>query len=227
MTAVESSLQRYLGEVELAAYTFYVWKSINDLALKERTILDVLNRNALSWQVMMHSLQCTFFISQGRIFDRNSKSFSVHKLLGTCKQKIHEFSKEQLRSRKGGHGPEPEWLDKYMANTYEATVQDFDPIEDDVAKWAEVFKRIYQPIRHKVFAHKDLKYIDASHSLFGQSKTCQVEDMLAFLYAIQRYIFELFYNGKKCRLTDFQHTGEERVSADVRSLLEALRPIQS
>ena len=76
MTDVEASLNHYSKEVDLATYTFFVWKSINNIAVGDKEILTALRRNALSWGVITHSLQCTFFICLGRIFDDRKDSFS-------------------------------------------------------------------------------------------------------------------------------------------------------
>lgn len=216
-------LTHYRNEVHLATNSFYVWKSINNIAAEDKSYVNALNRTPLSWQVIIHSLQCTFFISLGRIFDGDKNSFSIHNLLKECTGNIAEFSKEKLRARKCGGETEPEWLDDFMVETYEPGDVDFVCLDAEVEKWSGIFKNIYKPLRHKIFAHKDLKYLDDAHLLFSTTSICEIEEMLSFLHAIDRYVWELLHNGRKCDLNEFVQDAEEIVGQDVKLLLELLR----
>jgi hypothetical protein len=223
MKSTEAMLTHYRNEVHLATNSFYVWKSINNVAAEDKSYITALNRTPLSWQVITHSLQCTFFIGLGRIFDRDKDSFSIYNLLKGCTENIAEFSRPALRARKCGDEPEPKWLDEYMASTYEPSADDFVCLDAEVEKWSEIFKSIYKPLRHKIFAHKDIKYLDEAHLLFSKTNIGEIEEMLGFLHAIDRYIWELLHNGRKCDLNDFVQDEEERVRLDVKSLLESIR----
>ncbi len=220
---IEEILTHYRNEVHLVTQSFYAWKSINNLAAEDKGYLSALNKTPLSWRVITHSLQCTFFICLGRIFDKDKDSFSIYNLLKECKENIAEFSKTALRVRKCGGGSEPEWLDDYIASAYEPDADDFACLETEVVKWEEIYRTIYKPLRHKIFAHKDLKYIEDASLLFSKTNIGEIEEMLCFLHAIERYVWELLHNGRRYDLTDFKQEEEERVRQDVLSLLESLR----
>jgi hypothetical protein len=110
-----------------------------------------------------------------------------------------------------------------MASTYEPEAADFVCLEAEIEKWGEIFKKIYKPLRHKIFAHKDLKYLEESHLLFSKTNIGEIEGMLCFLHAIDRYVWELLHNGRRYNLNEFIQDEEERVLLDVKTLLESLR----
>lgn len=223
MKSIEAIFTHYRNEVHLVTHSFYVWKSINNLTAADKGYLSALNKTPMSWQVITHSLQCTFFICLGRIFDKDKDSFAIYNLLRECKENVAEFSKTALRARKCGGGPEPEWLDEYMVSTYEPCIDDFAYLEAEVEKWEGIFRTIYKPLRHKIFAHKDLKYIEDASLLFSKTNIGEIEEMLCFLHAVERYVWELLHNGRKCDLTDFEQEEEDRVRRDVQTLLDSLR----
>ena len=55
MTTVETLLNEYNGEVNIAAFSFFTWKSINNLAAGDTTSFQSLQPNALSWNSITHS----------------------------------------------------------------------------------------------------------------------------------------------------------------------------
>lgn len=223
MNSVEEYFKQFSKETSVPRSTFYIWKLINNLAAEDNEILRALNQNALFWNIAMHSLQCTFFISLGRIFDTDSKAFSVHKLLKKCIEDIRAFSKDSLRKRKIGAGPEPDWISEYMKNAYEPSKKDFQYLRGEVSKKHKEYEQIYKPIRHKVFAHADLKAITDKQYFFAQTSIDGTEEILAFLYQIEMIIFQLLYNGRLCKIGDFNYDEEQYHLRDINSLLSSLK----
>ncbi len=160
MNIIEENLSHFSNELSAAEHSFFAWKAINHLGANNAEIYHALNRNALSWNVIAHSLQCTFFISMGRIFDTRGDSYSVYKFLDNCTNHIDEFSGPKLKARrqnilKKATAPDPRMLDIENYPFYEASKRDFITISERVCEWGDIYKAIYQPIRHKMFAHKD------------------------------------------------------------------------
>jgi len=224
MTDVEVLLKEYRGDVNIAVSSFYAGKTINKLAASDQKVFCVLNRNALSWRIIVHSLQVTFFAALGRIFDRDARSVSVHGLLGVCKKEITQFSKLALEARKlkEANGVRPEWLSDYLQGVYEADTTDFDALAQILCRHEETYTSKYQPIRHKVIAHNDLTTIGFKDALFSTTNIAEVEEILEFLHQVERVVAELHVNGRKTSLT--QHTlDEERyVREDLEKLLAIL-----
>ena len=65
---IKALLDEISGEIIVASQAFYAWKSIHNFASKDNTLHKAINSNALSWNIFLHSLQATFFISLGRFF---------------------------------------------------------------------------------------------------------------------------------------------------------------
>jgi hypothetical protein len=219
---IESALRHYSAEVDSASYSFYMWKAIHE-ATANADVLEAMNRNPLSWSVMLHALQTTYFIALGRLFDSDRRSLSVHKLLRLCADHAEEFSRERLRERKLALGfRDAEQLERYLAATYEPISSDFDVLLPKADAMSRVFKEKYQPIRHKHLAHRDLAHLGSVNVLYQKTDVGEVEALLRFTYAIERYVWELFNNGRKYDLGDLTSDVHERVEEDVTQLLGSL-----
>lgn len=222
MTDIESALRHYSAEVDSASYSFHMWKSIHE-ATADADILEAMNRNALSWRVVLHALQTTYFIALGRLFDPDPRSLSVHKLLRLASDHSEEFSRERLRERKLALGfDDLGELERYLAATYEPIPGDFDVLLPKADAMTLVFKEKYQPIRHKLLAHRDLAHLSSAAVLYQGTDVGEVEALLLFAYAIECYVRELLNNGRKYDLGYFTCRDHERVEADVARLLDSL-----
>ena len=223
MSLIEKYFKYYENELNVAASSFYAWKSINNIAVDDKDVYNALNRNALFWNITQHSLQCTFFISLGRIFDIDDQAFSIHKLLKACIENITEFSESHLRERKKGNGPEPDWLDDYMKGIYIPSENDFQRLRGEVSKQRKIYVDKLQSVRHKVFAHTDLLSIEKTHKFFAEATIGDIQDLLKFLFQIKRTIFELYHNGRKGEIGEFHFDEEEYVLKDISSLMNLLK----
>ena len=214
-------LKEYTDEVNAAAGSFFTWKSINDLAARESKVLWALNKSALTWNVVVYSLQVTFFIALGRIFDRDSRSLTIYTLLSECAANLQQFTRGALEKRRvdEAHGQRPEYLDDYLKGVYEAKKADFDALEQVAKAYTDAYRRVYEPIRHKVIAHKDLAIIGSKDALFARTKIGEIQEMLEFLHQTHRVIWELYHNGRLTALADHQYAEGERYKSDVEQLL--------
>lgn len=222
---LDRQLQHFRQELSTAAHTFFLWKGVNNCAAEDRDIHRGLNEQALSWNTITHSLQTTFFIALGRLFDTDGKSFSVHTFLRNCIDNLGQFGKEALRARKmeGLNGKEPDWLKKYIEKAYVPSEIDFQRLRGELSKRQKQYEEIYRPIRNEVFAHRDAASMDNVEGLFGKTRIDVIEELLSFLYQIQEVVFQLLWNGKLREIGDFEYGEEEFVVDDVRELLVRLR----
>lgn len=127
MKNIEEALKLYQDEVATASWAFYAWKNIRSIGSNDRAVRQGLNRNAATWNVIAHSLQMTFLITIGRLFDLNVGAFSVHALLRFCIRNIEQFYTQHTRERKSTDqmGVELDWLAEYIKHVYEAKDEDF------------------------------------------------------------------------------------------------------
>lgn len=212
-------------EVTLGCQSFFVWKSINNLAYNDAGLHRLLNRNALSWNIILHALQNTFFITMGRLFDVDSNAFSIHALLRACLSNIDQFSIDNLRTRKlrDSTGKVPEWLDGYLAEAYVPCEKDFHVLKRETSKYQKEYESVYRPIRHKVIAHKELISIDSVDQLFAKTDLKQIQRLLIFTHQIEKIVFEFLQNGRLTKIGDHYFDEEEYVEKDVISMLGSFR----
>jgi hypothetical protein len=225
MKSIEKAQAIFSGEVTNATWSFFVWKSFNNVVSVDRDIYRAINENALSWNIINHSLQSTFFITLGRLFDIDGDAFSVHSLLRCCIAHIDQFSLDNLRQRKikGNDGKEPDWLEGYMADAYQPVVEDFQRLRGEVSKQQKIYEEIHRPIRHRVIAHKEVDSIENVGELFGKTNIGQIQDFINFLHQIQNIVFDLLFNGTLNSIGHYRFTEDERAHRDVESLLNRLK----
>jgi hypothetical protein len=226
MQTVEELLKEYRGEVNIAATSFYAWKNINKLAVGDDKIFQALQRNALSWNIFTHSLQITFFTALGRIFDNDNRSFTVRSFINKCQSNVDQFSKVAFEARRlsSANGIRPDYLDDYLAGVYEPVAADFQALADAVGPHETAYKNNYQPIRHKLIAHKDFATIGGKDTLFAKTNIEEIEKILAFLYQIEKFVEQLVLNGRLTELNDHKLNEEDYVRKDLEKLFLKLCP---
>ena len=226
MEDIEKLYKEFQSEVNVACWSFYTWKNIHNIAAGDKKVHHALNRNPLSWNIILYSLQSTFFITIGRLFDTDKRSFSVHTFLRKCIENIDQFSKDALRKRrmKGSEADKPSWLDEFIEKSYQPNKEDFLKLKDEVSKRQKQYESIYKPIRHKIFAHKDLKNIKCVDILFGKAKIGEIQGILYFLYQIKIIIRELLENGIWKKIGYYSFNEEEFVIKDIAGLLDKIKP---
>ena len=221
MSSIEEFFQEYRDEVNVAAYSFYAWRNINNLAAQDPTLFKALQRNALSWNLIVHALQITFFSALGRLFDSDKRSLTVHTFLTKCEAAIGQFSKPALEARRiaSNHGIRPDYLDQYLLGVYEPREADFQELAVAIAPWEAVYNSKYRPIRHKLIAHKDLATIGSKDSLFAKTNIGEVEAILEILFQVAAVVEQLLNNGRLTNLADHKPSKEEFLLQDLDSLL--------
>ena len=215
MNAIEENRKHFASEISIAEDSCYAWKSINSLSSSDPEINSALNENALSWVIIDHSLLCTLFITLGRIFDKRTDSFSVYKFLDTCICNIDAFSLPKLKARRNN--------DVYSFHA--VSENDFIALKDQARNWGDIFDAIYKPIRHKIFAHKDNALSLNTYELFNKTRKEQINNMLAFLSAVNLVVQQLYDNGEKYSIEYFveKYNEEERMYSDIHSLLDKIK----
>lgn len=209
-------------DVEITIRVFFLWKGIYSIVNKENAILSILEKHHLSWNTILHSLQCTLFVSLGRLFE-GEEAISADKFLRTCIDNIDEFSKNSLRNRKiAQHGGKQEWLDLYMNNIYEPKVKDFDKIIEKFTKRKALYVKNYRSVRHKIITHQNEATINNFSILFEKLKTDEIQDFLLVMYQIDRVIFHLLFNGKLYPIDSFILEERNPVYEDIELLLKKI-----
>ena len=225
MVEIEELYKEFESEVNVACWSFYTWKNIHNVAAGDKKIHHALNRNPLSWNIILYSLQCTFFITIGRLFDTDRRSFSVHTFLRKCSENADQFSKDSLRKRriKGYEADKPSWLDEFIEKSYQPNKEDFLKLKGEVSKRQKLYNSIYKPIRHEIFAHKDIERIKYVDILFKKVKIDEIQDLLYSLYQIKMIIRELLENGIWEKIGYYPFNEEKFVIKDIEGLLDKIK----
>jgi len=218
------------GDVEGAIASNNAYLTINRLGVADRSIYDKYQRDGRFWTLNAYALQTTFFISFGRIFDTHSDSFSIQKLVEATIANPALFSKEALleRKRRISHiaGADPVWLVYFVAQAWEPTAADLEPLGTALASHLDRFKAIYRPIRHKYFAHRGRESQQAIEALFGKTLKTDVAEILGFLHTALSAIREMALNGQRPDLADFTDYDREvqSVNRDIENFIRAGLP---
>jgi hypothetical protein len=135
------------GDVETAIKSNLTYLTVHRVAAENADIFDKYNRFAEFWMVNAYTLQTTFFVTFGRIFDTRRDVYSVQKVVEDTIANPSSFSKSALRDRKRKasriSGVDPGWLVEYIDNAWEPTRADHETLR--MALYPK-FKTIYQPI---------------------------------------------------------------------------------
>ena len=224
MKTIEELLKEYRSEVYVATSCYFAWKSINNLGANDPKLFQALQRNALSWNLIVHSLQITFFSALGRLFDQDTRSLTARTFVSKCEAELDQFGKSAFETRRlaGNHGVRPDYLDGYMAGVYEPVAADFQKLGIAIAPWEKLYKSNYQPIRHKLIAHKDIATIGGKESLFAKTNIGEIEEILKGLYQVAAVVEQLINNGKMSNLVDHNLCEDEHVRKDLESLLSKI-----
>jgi len=224
--SIEDLLEEFRNEVNRAKQSYYSWKSIHDMATQEQNIFQAINKNASSWNIILHSLQTTFLITLGRIFDTNQnfkEDLTIKRFLNRCNEEISQFSKTKLeeRKRRDWKGASEDDLKNYLVNAYEPTKYDFDLLNTEADQHIKTYKKIYQPIRHKILAHKDMSV--STFELFNQTNIGEIEAALLFLHQVNIVIWEFLVNGRKIELQNYDLKKDiDFIKNDIKQILEHL-----
>jgi len=209
-------------EVEIAIECFYTWLEINKLASANEKTYKALNKNPTFWNISLYGLQCSFFIVLGRIFDDGHDAHSIHKLITSCLANPQFFSKEALAKRKQEDRKKPEWLDEYIENAHEPSMEELRNLNRALSHHRKRFDEIYRNIRNYVFAHRVAKKAEIVSELFGKTKIGDIENILYFLYDLLEVIWQLYHNGRAPVLGVGEYDYKVRISGIVRSVLSVL-----
>lgn len=196
----EHDLEVFRNEIESTIQFFYCYLAINSELSDSKEKLSFVNKTPLFWKTNISSLQVSFFITLGRIFDKTSKH-NVFNLLKTARKHQSIFSKAALKSRKeAGSANAHEWITDYMKGMYVPKESDFDRLDEYVQKYSNLYDANYRMIRNKIFAHQEFSKPEQREKLFKKTDIKELEKILVFLKKLYLALWELYANGRKPKL---------------------------
>ena len=148
-----SELEIFDNEVEEAIQCFYAEQAIHNVGRKNRSVYEALNRNAAFWNLTSRAFQANALIVLGRIFDKDSRTHSIQRLLNLAVNHPEVFSRPALEKRKRPQAGK--WTDEFMRTVYLPTKHDFGRLKQYADKQRAIYEEEYKHLRDKVFAHKE------------------------------------------------------------------------
>ena len=221
-SVVEEGINKLTRQLQIAGSAYFTWKNINSRAAADTQVHRALNEHAGFWNIALHSLQSTFFLAVGRLFDSDKSAFSVDWLLKLCTDNISEFSKLALERRKWSNGPRPNWLDDYIANAYEPVPGDFQRLRGKLKGARNKYESGGREIRNKVFAHAEHLSSREIKNMFSQVKINQLESILDDVYGVEEAIRSAFSNGEKPEFKPTKYKASQFLLGDIDQLTKHL-----
>ena len=209
-------------QISGATRAFYTYMEINKFASESNENYQKISRDGHFWSGQLYALQTTWFIILGRIFDPTRGAYSIHDFLKSTVAYKGLFSKAALADRKrlAAGQPQPEWLDDYLKSAWEPTAADLEKVRSTIETSDSKWKKVYQPIRNKVFGHTDPNAVVAD--IFRDTLIGDIEDILHDLNKIRTAIFQLLENGREYWIDDSDRRYADPFIADTRALFSHL-----
>ena len=144
----------------------------------------------------MHSLQVSFFITLGRIFDGGSDEFNVTILIKAIVTHSEYFTKSALAKRRKEDDTKQDWLDEFVSRAFEPQALDLRKLKKSFKPYDAKYVSVYKELRNYVYAHNIAIDDDNKSKLFSKTTTADIEDVLSYLYKLILALFDLYYNDR-------------------------------
>jgi hypothetical protein len=199
----QHELEVFGNEVEEAIQCFYAEQTVRNTAHANANIYHALNRNAAFWKITSRALQANALIVLGRIFDKDSRTHGIRRLLNLAANHPEIFSKAAFEKRKRPQAGQ--WTDELMRTAYVPTKRDFARLQSYADTQRAIYNTQYKALRDKFFAHKERR--DMAEA-FASADIRPLERLLIFFKQLQDALWHLFWNGIKPVLRPARYSGK-------------------
>lgn len=183
------------SEIRCITSAFYTWLEFDNFARESKENLYALNKNAGFWNLQKLSLQTTFFIILGRVFDKNGENLTLHKFIKLHTQHPEFFTKESLRARKEISGlNNSDILETYLKNITEPTKEELRGLKKSLSCYSSQLET-YRVIRN-LYGHNIPIDKAEKDNLFAAAQIDEIEEFLYCINDLQNGLWQLFYNGR-------------------------------
>jgi hypothetical protein len=199
--AFDHELEMFRGEEESAQQYFFGYLATQLVPARNPEVLEKMRETPMFWRTTRYALLMSAFVVLGRIFDQDPKSLhNVDKLMTAVSASIGALSRARLQQRRGVQGMSSADAAAYASTKYDLTTDDVRAMRKEVAKWRKVYEATYRDIRRKIFAHKSVSSADAD-AMMAKTNIDEMKEILGFLHALHRSLFQLHSNGRVPDLT--------------------------
>jgi len=193
----ERELEQFRHDGNAAAQFLYAWVAFHACAKANSSIRRGVNERALFWNTTLGAFQTSLFLVLGRIFDLNPKSHTLERLLREATNNPSIFSRGALAQRKSKQSPGATWIKDYAREAYVPSDSDFTRLRRYAGVRRATYQRVYQKIRHKVFAHSGISSRTQSDALFANTNVHELQRLVLSLGELHEALWQLYVNGRK------------------------------
>lgn len=223
---IESNYKKHYTEfsqnIGFAIRTWHHSLYLDARAKSEPKILEALNKAPRFWLDYRYSNTQATVIFLGMIFDEDSRTHNIYKMLNLADKEIGFFSKVELRKRKSSPHEEPDWLDEYIENAHELTREDLKLIRKQVKSAQDIWNKI-KPLRNKIFAHNEILTDDERNNIIDAVKKTDMTNILQILLNVSNSLHEAELNGRKPDFSDDYQSPIKWAENDIESLISSLK----
>lgn len=216
----ENELRIFDSDVDEVVQCFYIWRTVHAAARRSRKVYDMLNRNSGFWNVALGSIQANSLVALGRIFDKDSRTHNVKRLLKLAQDKPAVFSKHAVRERKSKIlANNSSLLEDYMRNVHDPSLADFKRLHSFVDARRKVYERCYKHLRDKRYAHRERTNIS---EFFAQTDIRELAQLVTDLSKLHRVLWDWQQNGIRPRTSRLRGTAGKQIRRDTLKFLKSL-----
>lgn len=162
----------------------------------------------------------------GRVFDSDRRSHSIHRLLQEMTKHPEYFARDALANRKRDPlpGPDPDYLADYLKGVFEPDKATLEKLEEALAPISYKYQKNLEPIRNKLFAHRDILDRAGLNTITSRGLIVDIEEILHSIHHLSACIFQLIHNGRKpelgCGVYDYRTRAKEVTEGALKRLLD-------
>jgi hypothetical protein len=190
------------GDIETAIGCSSTYLTINRLGAGDRAVAQKYNRHADFWRATTYALQAGLFMALGRVFDNTKNTYTIEDVVEETIDHPGFFTKAELRTRMReawkiyDNQPDPDLLTERVAGAWEPSRRDLEILRRELEPYVKKFREVYEPIRHKYFAHRGKDSKEAIAELFRKAVITELADILRFAYGMVRGLHDMAINAR-------------------------------
>lgn len=185
-----------------------------------RECVEVINKNPYFWLLYESSTRTNLFIGIRRLYENEGNTLNFQRVIEICCENIFEFSLASLRTRKIEQSDNAEeWIEKYIAEAYEPTVDDFYAISALVRDNSKRMRGIYTSVASTIFAHAVHIDYPVMEEQMKDLNFGEMEQALNSIWHAYSQIWQMYENGRKPDLEIEQYPYQEEILESVSTQL--------
>ena len=192
----KSYYTKFAQNVYFAARTLYYFLNITQKAVDKNEVHNVLEYNAQFWNDYNFMTIQSVVIFLGKIFDDDTRSYSLKNMLKKAVDGMEYFSRASLRKRKIELAGTFEGIEEYIQNSHELSNEDIKNVKLEVNKARKLWFS-FKPIRDKIYAHNQILSLEEQEKLFKNARYDDLKEIVRILLNIVHIFEQAELNGNK------------------------------